>query len=165
MELPSVWNSGKPMRAGSFISESMDNLAIDESRLAAVCAEHNLRLLILHGSRATHSPPPGPDSDLDLAVWMPGVDFHECFRALYTRLASIFPGYNIDLSLLNRVDPLFRYEVTSHGKLLYGDVDDFLEYQSYAYRAFVDSSDLRALEDILFRKKMDRIHEILYAAN
>ncbi len=40
------------------------------------------------------------------------------------------------------------------GVLLWGDVDDFLEYKVFAYRDFVDSADLRELEEALFRKKM-----------
>ena len=43
-------------------------LHYDPSHLAAVCRELGLRLLVLYGSRATGTPPPTPDSDLDLAV-------------------------------------------------------------------------------------------------
>ena len=135
----------------------------DEPRLEAVCREHDVRLLVLYGSRATNRPPPGPKSDLDLAAWMPGTSAYACYRDLYPALSKVCEGYTVDLAPLHSADPLFRYEVMREGRRLFGSVDDFLEYQAYAYRDYVDSADLRALEDVLFRKKMARIREALYA--
>jgi hypothetical protein len=49
--------------------------------------------------------------------------------------------------------------------LLFGDVDEFLEYRAFAYRDFVDSADLRALERTLSDYKLKRIRERLRAAS
>ncbi|MCG6867598.1 MAG: hypothetical protein LJE91_02380 [Gammaproteobacteria bacterium] len=48
------------------------------------------------------------------------------------------------------------------GRLLDGDPDLFCEYRAYAYRDFVDSADLFALEQTLFEKKMARIKGLLH---
>lgn len=38
-------------------------------------------------------------------------------------------------------------------------MDDFLEYKAFAFRDFLDSEDLRALEEKLFQKKMAFIRD------
>jgi predicted nucleotidyltransferase len=126
----------------------------DPARLEAVRAKLGLKLVVLFGSRATGSPPPAPDSDLDLAVLGsragPPLRSWNC----YQELAEVFGGVNLDLVLLHGADPLLRYEIMSRGTLLCGDSDEFLEYRAFAFRDFVDSEDLRGLERTLFRKKM-----------
>jgi hypothetical protein len=62
-------------------------------------------------------------------------------------------------------DPLFRWEIMDRATLLYGDLDEFLEYRAFAYRDFVDSADLRALERTLSDYKLERIRERLRAAS
>lgn len=120
-----------------------------------------LRLVVLYGSRAGGSNlPPSPESDIDLAV-------QGCAReqipACHVALSRALGTLSLDLVRLEDADPLFRYEIMAHGVLLYGDPDRFADYRSYAYRDFVDSADLRALEDRLFRRKMDRLRERLDA--
>ena len=137
-------------------------LHYDRSHLAAVCRELGLRLLVLYGSRATGTPPPTPDSDLDLAVAGAHCS-RERFMTWYRTLSDVFTAYDVDLALLSEADPLFRYEIFRQGLLLYGDVDDFLAYKAYAYRDFVDSADLRRLEEALFHKKLAFIREALHA--
>jgi predicted nucleotidyltransferase len=131
----------------------------DPARLEAVRAKLGLKLVVLFGSRATGSPPPAPDSDLDLAVLGsragPPLRSWNC----YQELAEVFGGVNLDLVLLHGADPLLRYEIMSRGTLLCGDIDEFLEYRAFAFRDFVDSADLRALEETLFRKKMSYLLE------
>ncbi|HET8655696.1 MAG TPA: nucleotidyltransferase domain-containing protein [Longimicrobiaceae bacterium] len=128
----------------------------DAEALRVAADRLGLRLVVRFGSRATGAIPPStPGSDLDIAVlagtrW---VTLHE----LYDALADAFPGADLDLALLNTADPLFRYEVFRRSDLLFGDPDLYAEYQAYAYRDFMDSADLRALEDALSRRKLRRL--------
>lgn len=128
----------------------------DGGALADVAEALGLRLVVRYGSRATAAgPSPTPESDLDIAV-LAGAR-RVALPDLYGALAPVFPGADLDLALLNDVDPLFRYEALRRSDLLYGDPDLYAEAQAYAYRDFVDSADLRALEAALSRKKLARL--------
>jgi uncharacterized protein len=130
------------------------SIPYDPERLEAVCRELGLRLVVLFGSRATGMPPPPPESDLDVAVLGSRGGAPVTFWGCYRELAEVFGGMDLDLVLLHEADPLLRWEIMSRGSLLCGDPDEFLEYRAFAFRDFVDSEDLRELEDALFRKKM-----------
>ena len=124
--------------------------------LAEVAEALGLRLVIRHGSRAVGAePPPMPESDLDIAVLVGAR--HRALSEIYAALAPLFPDHDLDLARLNDADPLFRFEVLRRSDLLYGDPDLYAELQAFAYRDFVDSADLRALEAALSRKKLDRL--------
>lgn len=135
---------------------------VDQDLLEATCQRLGVRMLVLYGSRASGSPPPTRDSDLDLAVRLaPGAE--PDFWAFLEAFGEVFPGEAIDLVFLHRADPLFRWEILREGVLLAGDPIDHLEYRAFAFRDFVDSADLRRLERRLFEKKMDYIRERLRA--
>ena len=139
---------------------SLEQIQYNRRDLEKACQGLSLRLLVAFGSRITASPPPAPESDLDLAL-LPlhkdGIDIFECCRVM----AQVFSGYDVDLAFLHQADPLFRYEIMAKGVCLYGDPDDFFEYRAYAYRDYMDSRDLRILEDRLFHKKMNHIRRRL----
>jgi predicted nucleotidyltransferase len=136
----------------------------DPARLEAACERLGLRLVVLFGSRAIGRPPPTPESDLDLAVRAGPAGVNGGLLACHEELSRVFSGEVLDLVLLNAADPLLRWEAMRAGIPLYGDPDDFLEYRAYAYRDFVDSADLRELEEVLFRKKMDYLRRVLGGA-
>jgi len=139
---------------------SNGELRVDTDRLASVAAEFGLRLVVLFGSHARRSPPPGPASDVDVAVL--GCErkhFWKCHEALSEALST----HDLDLVRIEDADPLFRYEILSVGRLLLGDPDFFLDYRAFAFRDFTDSADLRRLEHALFRRKMTWIGEQLDA--
>jgi predicted nucleotidyltransferase len=142
----------------------MSALAYDAKRLEAACERLGLTLLVAYGSRAGAAREPRPDSDLDLALSLPGprgwARLSDCLRAL----GEVFQDYALDAVFLSDADPLFRWEIMREGKLLYGDPLEFLEYRAFAYKDFVDSADLRRVEAALFRKRMDWIREQLHAA-
>lgn len=133
---------------------------IDSRRLADVAAEFGLRLVVLYGSRARGRA--RPDSDWDIAVaGCPA----ERLRALYDALQGALPDSAVsDLVRLEDADPLFRQEIMHDAILLYGDPDLFCEYRAFAFRDFVDSGDLFALESALLRRKLARLKERLDAA-
>jgi len=132
----------------------------DANRLGATCLKMHVRLLVAFGSRVTGTPPPADHSDLDLAI-LPAHDRERSFFEYYTELSAIFRHESLDLSFLNKADPLFRYEIMKNAMLLFGDIDDFLEYRAFAYKDFIDSEDLRTLEERLFQKKMASIRRQL----
>lgn len=132
-------------------STQPEPLGYDPALLSNVAHAMQLRLVVLFGSWATSSPPPAAESDVDIAVLgCPSARFWEC----YTALDGVFPQRRLDLVRLEAADPLLRYEVTRQGILLAGDPDSFCEYRAFAYRDFVDSADLFALEQRMFEKKM-----------
>ena len=135
-------------------------MIFDSDQLADIAGVFGLRLIVLFGSRATGSPPPGPDSDFDVAVLgCQTQDFWSCYQSL----AGVFAGGQLDLVRLEEADPLFRHEIMHGGVRLYGDPDLFCDYRAYVYRDYVDSADLRALEQTLFRKKMAYLESQLEA--
>lgn len=134
--------------------------AEQQKRLREIGQRHNLRLIILHGSHITGTPRPG--SDLDIAVLGERrIPFDELLD-IHGELGAVF-GDNrereLDLKTLHGVDPLFRYEVTSHGVLLFGDSTEYEEFKAYAYRDYMDSGDLRELELLLLRKSIRSLAE------
>jgi predicted nucleotidyltransferase len=139
-------------------------LDFDPDLLAESCRRLGIRRLVLFGSRATGTPPPDRESDLDLAISLeaeaPRRDFSDYFMAL----GDVFADHSLDLAFLADADPLFRWEIMREGVLLWGDVIDFLEYRAFAFKDFVDSADLRALERILSEKKLSLIRRTLDAA-
>lgn len=141
----------------SFSTTEPPPINFDRERLALAAQQLGLRLVVLYGSYAKRRAQ--PESDLDIAVLGCPVDrFWEC----YENLSDLFPLYSLDMVRLEDADALFRDEVMREGVLLCGNPDLFCEYRAYAYRDFVESSDLFALEETLFRKKMDRMKEQLY---
>ncbi len=135
------------------------SLDFDAERLAEAGRQHKLQLIILYGSYAKDLAK--TESDVDIAVLgCPADAFWECYESL----SALFPRHSLDMVRLEDADPLFRYEVMRDAVLLYGDPDMFCEYRAFAFRDFIDSADLFALEDTLFRKKMARMKERLHGS-
>jgi uncharacterized protein len=140
------------------------SLDYDAAALEAAAERLGARMVVLFGSFATGNPPPGPDSDIDIALSLrPGTAPPGHLRMLEA-LEPAFPGRNLDPVRLADADPLFRWEIMEPGLLLFGDPLDFLEYRAFAYRDFVDSADLRALERTLFEKRMAYVREVVRGA-
>jgi predicted nucleotidyltransferase len=134
------------------------DFALDSAALDATAKARGLKMIVLHGSHARQKPPPGPDSDLDLAILgCPADRFWSCYCAL----SDLFPDHLVDLVRLEDADPLLRHEIMSVGHLLHGDQDEFHEYRAFAFRDFVDSADLRRLEQTLARRKLNWLKEQL----
>lgn len=128
-------------------------------RLSSAAYEFGLRLVVLFGSHAKGRPGPDPESDIDVAVYgCPPEKYWECYKAI----SEAFGGGELDMVRLEEADILFRYEIMHAGILLEGDPDLFCEYRAYAYKDFIDSADLFALEQTLFEKKMARLRSQLH---
>jgi predicted nucleotidyltransferase len=140
-------------------------MEIRREELERTCERLGVRLLVLFGSHSPGGLPPGPGSDVDVALSFRRDEARVAVLDLHEQLAAAFPSGQLDIVLLHDADPLFRWEIMERATLLYGDVDEFLEYRAFAYRDFMDSADLRALERTLSDRKMKRIRERLRAAS
>jgi predicted nucleotidyltransferase len=125
----------------------------DKIKLAAIAKKYNLKFVILHGSYSSGFP--DKESDLDIAALASQpLEFKDELRA-YGELENAFelpPSKEFDFKTLNKVDPLFRYEVIRGGKLLYGDPTAYEEYKAFAFRAYQDARPLLDLEHHLVQK-------------
>ncbi|MBI3274140.1 MAG: nucleotidyltransferase domain-containing protein, partial [Candidatus Colwellbacteria bacterium] len=116
---------------------------------------HDLRFIILHGSYATGKEYAG--SDVDIAILGKTLLAFDEVLHIHGELADIFGDSKereLDLKTLHRVDSLFRYQVVCDGVLLYGNKRAYEEFKGYAFRDYVDSSDLRELQDLLLKKSI-----------
>ena len=139
----------------------MNMISYNKPQLARVARKYRLKFVILHGSYATGRSHHG--SDLDIAVLgEKEVSFGQHLK-LYGDFSDIF-GDNakreLDLKTLHKVDPLFRYEVTRDGVLLYGDPSEYEEYKAVSYRSYEDARPLRELEALLSRKYQRHLNAV-----
>ena len=112
---------------------SPGSVEFDARKLTAVGERLGLRMVILFGSRATGSPPPAAESDLDLAVAFSSghrVSWWDAHR----ELSAVFPAHVVDLVFLADADALFRWEILGAGVLLLGDPIEHLELRAFAFR-------------------------------
>lgn len=140
--------------------ECMELTRTQKEKLREIGERHNLRFIILHGSYAAGTPRKG--SDVDIAVLgNRRIGFAEVLE-LHGAFADVFgdsPERELDLKTLHGVDPLFRYQVTRDGVLLFGSATDYEEFKAYAYRDYMDSFDLRELEFALLKKSIQALSE------
>lgn len=137
----------------------------DKKKLAEIAEQHQFRFVILHGSRATGHE--RVDSDIDIAIVPrgrkdPTLDcYPEMARIFHTTLESA----TLDLKSLTGADPLFRYEVTRDGILLYGDEIEYEEYKAISRRMYDDARPLFELENILIHRYQEHLNSLAHAQN
>lgn len=121
-------------------------------QLESIGKKYDLKLILLYGSFAS-----GliyNNSDIDIA-YMEQKDLTlDKTLELDSELADVFVNENrdCDINSLRRKDSLFLYEVSKNSQLLYGSDYDYAEFCAYAFRLYVDTEDLRKLEDHLIHK-------------
>ena len=131
-----------------------------QQKIEKIGQEYDLSFIILHGFHAKGTQQKG--SDLDIAILGNKRISGEETLKIYGEFADIFGDNHereLDLKTLHGVDSLFRYEVTQGGTLLFGNPTYYEEFKLYAYRSYMDSYDLRELQEILLKKS---IREILH---
>jgi len=125
----------------------------DQKQLNRVARKYGLRFVILHGSYAAGRP--HKRSDLDIAVLGSKELSGRAYLNLHGEVADIFGDNSerdLDLKMLNRVDPFFRYQVVRDGVLLYGNATEYEEFKLFAQRAYEDARPLLELERVLSQK-------------
>jgi predicted nucleotidyltransferase len=101
--------------------------------------EGQLLLVVLFGSWAQGRG--GPGSDLDLAV-LPSNGIDEI--GLTAEIVRLTHWNDVDVLNLQHADPLTAMEVSRSGLVLFArDPCVFIEFQSLAFRRYVDSEKLR----------------------
>lgn len=114
----------------------------DIQTLDTIRANHNLRLILLHGSQMDmlrHA-----ESDIDIAVTRDPDKPSFRYLKLIDDLIEAFDSDRIDLVDLTHADPLLLYAVTRSCKLLSGEADDLA---ALTRRAFLRYGDYTAYLD------------------
>lgn len=133
----------------------------DKIKLDKVAKDFGLKFVILHGSFANGVP--DKESDLDIAALAKTTLSFKQELQLYEILGGVFnlpPQTDLDFKTLNKVDSLFRYEVTQGGILLYGDPTEYEEYKSFAFHSFHDARPLLDLEHHLIKKFQTHLNSL-----
>jgi len=130
-------------------------ITYNKKKLNQLGRKYGLRFVILHGSHATGRA--RVESDIDIAV-LPKKNLPpRRFLSLCNELGRVFTSFSIDCKSLARTESLFRYQVVTNGRLLYGDHTAYEEYRAYARRTYDDARPLRELESILIRKAQNQL--------
>lgn len=138
---------------------------MDKQELEKYAKGRRIRFIVLFGSRTDDTAKDA--SDFDVAVYLDKNRRLFSNSKLYSDLLDYisqtfdFHRDKIDLTDLNQADILLRYEITSKGKLLYGDEEQYLEYKLFALKDYLDSQSLRDLETFLIRKRQKELSNIL----
>ncbi|MFH1413078.1 MAG: nucleotidyltransferase domain-containing protein [bacterium] len=118
-------------------------------KIAKIAKKLQLKLIVIFGSFASGKH--RKDSDLDIAVLgSKEVSFNEQI-SLTNELSLIF-NKNIDLSILNRANPLLLFQASKNPILLYGRRQDFLKFKLYAFNAYNDYAPYFEMEKNLNKK-------------
>ncbi len=124
--------------------------------------QEGLRFVILFGSRAEGKA--GEKSDYDVAVLFRDPEkfmrkYTETLFAVSEQLRV--PAECVDLSNLGTGNILLRYEATRAGILIYGDPEEYLNYQCFAYREYIDAGSLFELERTLIDKRQEYLRQLV----
>jgi predicted nucleotidyltransferase len=110
---------------------------IEPTALEDLARTYGIRLMVLFGSAVTGRI--RPDSDVDIAVLLdrPDLSFRD-LAELEHRLQESFQDRKVDLSIINRADPLFLRKITEVCQLLYGSTAELQRLKIYAFRRYQD---------------------------
>ncbi len=125
-----------------------------QNKIQEIGRSHDLKLLVLYGSRAKGTA--NVQSDVDVAVLgNQGIDA-DGYSALYQELSKLF-GNTLDLKSLHNTNVLFKYQVMKDAILLYGKHLDFVKFKVYAVNAYVDAKSLFRLQEQLVNQRIDSL--------
>jgi len=115
-------------------------------RLREVFAAKGVVLAYLFGSYAEGTAT--PKSDLDIAVLVEGGDLYESYRELFLAVREALGTERFNRLLLNGAPLSLKFEVVSHGRLIYcRDEDALNEFEMDVIRKYQDTAYLRAVQD------------------
>lgn len=119
-----------------------------KSNIKNLAEKYNLKLLILFGSHAKGAIHKKSDYDIAVLGRKPNelrsevAEFaHECAEALQ------IGSDKVDITLLDRANPLLLHEVSKNGVLLYGTQYDFDNFNAYCYKQYIDYKPFFELEE------------------
>jgi len=118
-------------------------------KIAKIAKKFQLKLIIIFGSFANGKN--RKDSDLDVAVLgAKEVTFKE--QIDLTGELSRLLNEDVDLSVLNKANPLLLFEASKNSILLYGQRQEFLKFKLYAFNAYHDYAPYFEMEKNLNKK-------------
>jgi predicted nucleotidyltransferase len=118
-------------------------------KIAKIAKKFQLKLILVFGSFASGKN--REDSDLDVAVLgAREISFAEQIN-LINEFAGIFHK-NIDLSVLNRANPLLIFQASQNSILLFGTREEFLKFKLYAFKSYNDYAPYFEMEKNLNKK-------------
>ena len=125
-----------------------------KNKLKKIAKEHGLNLILLFGSVVngkTHK-----KSDIDIAVRYQSVagqsDKLDDILDISRKLMKVFNG-DVDVSIINRANPLLLKQINENCRLLYGRARDFNAFRLYAFHRFNDYLPFFKLESEFAKKQ------------
>lgn len=123
------------------------------SRFAELAQKHGVLLLVQFGSSVSGKV--HPSSDLDVAVLLEHApESWQAHADLIADLQALFPSQEVDVSLINRADPLFLRKITERCRLLYGPEERLHELKIYAFKRYQDHRRFLAMEREYVTRKL-----------
>ncbi len=116
---------------------------------AKIAKKHKLKLVIIFGSFASGKN--RKDSDLDMGVIGEKEISFEKQIVLTNEFFRIFKK-NIDLSVLNRANPLLLFEASRNAVLVYGENSELAKFKLYAFRVYNDYAPYFKIENELNKR-------------
>jgi predicted nucleotidyltransferase len=99
--------------------------------------KRGLSLVVLFGSVAADAA--RPDSDIDIAVKFGGGDPGLLpILEVQEEISGLFRGRKIDLSVLNRADPLFMKKIAERCEFLYADPGEAAAFLLMSFKRYQD---------------------------
>jgi predicted nucleotidyltransferase len=124
--------------------------------LSKIAKKYNLALILLFGSQAKGLA--RKDSDVDIAIKTNNkIDLDQELEIIY-QLSKIF-GQKIDLTIINRADPLLLAQISRAAILLAGSEKDFFNFKLYAFHRYNDYKPFLQLEDKIVRREVKIINQ------
>ena len=94
-------------------------------------------MVLLFGSAATDRLHANSDLDVGILLNDAKAGLAELSR-IHHELQGIYPEKELDLSIINRADPLFLKKITERCRLLYGKPSELHHLKIYAFRRYQD---------------------------
>lgn len=110
---------------------------MDQQALGELARRHGIALVIRFGSTVTGRTHPGSDVDFGVLFERLPPTLAEELRVI-ADLQALEPGAPVDVSVLNRADPLLLKQVTDHARLEYGSEPRFEAFRRYAFKRYHD---------------------------
>ena len=118
-------------------------------KIAKIAKKFKLKLIVVFGSFANGKN--RKDSDLDIAVLGLKEVFFKEQIGLINELSLVF-NKNVDLSVLNKANPLLLFQASKNPILLYGKREELLKFKLYAFNAYNDYAPYFEMEKNLNKK-------------
>ena len=129
-------------------------MSVDQQRLAELARRHRVALVVRFGSTVKGTAHSGSDVDLGILYdRMPASLDDEL--SLEADLQSLRPGIPVDVTVLNRADPLLLKQVADSAHLECGTPQRFDAFMRYAFKRYHDHRPFFEME----QRYLDRIIE------